>query len=217
MEDNYVYNRTLNDFMRYIRRKRPRLLRSETYVSRYEKTTRGSSAFIWFLTNGCSWDQEGGCTMCNHGLGHKIDSEEMVYSIQKALAQLPKDIKELFISPSGSMLDEKEVPKSVLQVIYEEIDKLNLDFFAFETRAETITYENIEKLSKIKNIKQIGVEIGLESADPWILKYCINKGNRIEDFINALKILSSLNILCMANVSLGSAFLSEREAIEDAV
>lgn len=59
--------------------------------------------------------------------------------------------------------------------------------------------------------------MGLESSDPWVLRYCVNKQMTLDDFQRALAMLKKHDLLAYANVSLGTAFLTENEAIQDAV
>jgi len=61
------------------------------------------------------------------------------------------------------------------------------------------------------------VAIGLESANDYVLEYCINKGFKYKDFLDASEILSSLDIKIKAYVFLKPLFLTEYESIIDAV
>lgn len=207
----------LSKIMNNVRRNRPRLTMSHLFDRRIERNIYGNSVFVWFMTEGCRWDQRGGCTMCNHGLGNKISTDQMIRAIDNGLSSLDFDVAEVFVTPSGSLLDENEVPKEVRQHIYQKISRFPTKYFAFETRAEFITEKNIEQLVKTINNKKIGIEIGLESSDIFIQKYCVNKGNTTQHFINAAKLLAKYNIECIANISLGTAFLDDKEALDDAV
>lgn len=187
------------------------------YVVRKEKTVNGIFAEIWFLTKGCQWDSNGGCVMCNYGKGHSISSDEMIIAIDKALEEAGNDIYELAITPSGSFLDESEVPQQVREHIYKRISECNVKRFSFETRVETITNTNIKELKKDLNSIQLAIEFGLETSNDWIRKYCLNKATNVSNYLNAIKILKSFDIETLINISLGLPFLSENESIIDTI
>ena len=207
----------LSLIMKKIHDKRPRLSIKETSYNRIEQTKAGCSANVWFMTKGCQWDSVGGCTMCNYGRGFDLNEQEIINAVKQGLSALPNDVSELFLSPSGSLIDPQEVPPIVRQEIYKLINKHSTDYFAFETRAEFINKEALDEIKRMISNKNIGIEIGLESANPWIRKFCINKGNQLEDFINAAQLIKKYDFECLANVSLGTAFLTPREALSDAV
>jgi radical SAM enzyme (TIGR01210 family) len=75
----------------------------------------------------------------------------------------------------------------------------------------------MEEYARILNNKTAVIEIGLESSDPWILRNCVNKSMSLEDYVRAIGIASSHGVRTNANVLLGHAFLTESEAIDDAV
>lgn len=203
--------------MRKIHDKRPHLSIQETSYNRVEQTKAGCSANVWFTTKGCQWDSVGGCTMCNYGRGYELSEQETINAVKQGLSSLPNGVSELFLSPSGSLIDSQEVSPTVRQEIYKLIDKHSTDYFAFETRAELINKEVLDEIKRMISKKNIGIEIGLESANPWIREFCVNKGNQLEDFICAAQMVKKYGFECLANVSLGTAFLTPSEALSDAV
>lgn len=60
------------------------------------------------------------------------------------------------------------------------------------------------------------IEVGLETSDPWISKYCVNKAISKEKFIQGMSILRQYDVPSIANVIVGTPFLTEKETIEDA-
>ena len=61
------------------------------------------------------------------------------------------------------------------------------------------------------------VYVGLESSNPFLLKYCINKDLALADFEKANKILHQHQIKTIANVLVGVPFLKSEEDIVYAV
>jgi len=207
----------LKEIQKKIYKNRKALSKEIKYVVRKEITVRGTFIEIWFMTKGCQWDASGGCVMCNYGKGHNISTDEMIYSINQALKEAGLHINELIITPSGSFLDANEVPIQVRNYIYDKVASSKIERFVFETRAETITNKSIKELCEKIPPENLAVEIGLETSNQWINKYCLNKGNIIENYINAIKILKSNKVQSILNISLGIPFLSEKEAIEDTI
>ncbi len=210
-------NNYLSMVMKKIHERRPPLSEKEVYYNRVEQSKAGTSATAWFLSGGCQWDAEGGCTMCNHGWGRKMSDEDTVVAIRQALADLPDNTAELFLLASGSLIDTEEVSEFVRQQMYKLVKEKDIPYFAFETRSESVNREILEELKICLPHQKIGVEIGLESADPWIRKFCVNKGNELEDFLRAAALIKEYGFECLANISLGTAFLSPRQALDDAV
>jgi radical SAM enzyme (TIGR01210 family) len=115
------------------------------------------------------------------------------------------------------MFDEREVPPEARVGILELISKTKCRSFLCETRVESLTERKIKEYATILGNKIASIEIGLESSNPWILKYCVNKNLSLEDYRKAVQLLRKHSLGTSTTVMLGSAFLSPREAIEDTV
>src|SRR5258708_193767 len=158
-------------------------------------------AGLWFRTRGCGHDRVGGCVMCDYGAGpDSITSEEMVDSVRQGLSTLPEHLCHLLVSPLGSFLDEWEVPKEARLEILKLMGATAHDSFSFETRAETITDTELAECSALLTNRPIKVYMGLESANPWISKYCINKALSLDAFEQAVQILNRNGVSAIANV-----------------
>lgn len=185
------------------------------YNTRIEKVKEGNYVEIWFMTKGCQWDAKGGCTICNYGKGMGIDISAMIQSVSAALNEVDVEIGELAITPSGSLLDEEEVPKEVCNKIFDLVNETAAHTFLFETRAQTVKPDKIKELtSRIKN-KKLVVEMGLETGSFFLQKYCINKGYFLREYENAVQLLKKNNISVYANVVLGTPFLTMGQALRD--
>jgi radical SAM enzyme (TIGR01210 family) len=88
---------------------------------------------------------------------------------------------------------------------------------SFETRAETITDESLAHCRIALGSKPLKVYLGLESANAWVTKYCVNKEMPVGEYERASETLRVNGIGCTANIIVGSPFLSPAEVIEDAV
>ena len=98
---------------------------------------------LWFRTNGCAYDHQGGCMMCDYSSGPRTTASEMADYVKQGLMKIPEKCHKLLVSPSGSMLDEREVPADALEGILALLASSPHDCFSFETRAETITEETV--------------------------------------------------------------------------
>lgn len=172
-----------------------------------------ASAGLWFKTCGCSYDKRGGCIMCDYSDGPLVSHDEMLNAIKLGLMSLHKEYEFLLVSPSGSMLDNKEVPTNSLKEILKLLKESGHSFLGFETRAETVTENSIKLCTDILGERLKRIYIGLESSNPWLLKYCINKELKIEDFEKANRILQLNNIITAANILIDIPFLTNKERI----
>lgn len=189
---------------------------NEKVFCRHEHVDGGEFVEIWFMTGGCSHDRDGGCTMCNYGKGHKVEENEILNLIEKELKNITHPLKQLVISPTGSMFDDAEVSPELRNSIFGLVEKYNCKKFITETRADTVTKDKICSMKNIIKDKIIAIEIGLESSSKFVLANCVNKNMIPEDFIRAVNVIKGEGILVTANVSLGVPFLDERAQLEDA-
>jgi len=155
--------------------------------------------------------------MCNYGVFGEVDPIDMVSYVRSGLSSIDRPIDELYVSPSGSLLDPREVPPIALREIYRLVREYPTDRFSFETRVDTLTEDKLEELATVLSDKRIAIGFGLETADPWVMRYCVNKMSSPADFENAAALARGRGLQVYANVALGSALLTEREAVDDAV
>lgn len=191
-----------------------------TYGIRYSRPFHHGKpeAGLWFRTRGCGFDRVGGCVMCDYGAGpDATSSEDMISYVAAGLRQLPPDLFHLLVSPLGSFLDEWEVPEAARLGILDLMQGTDHESFSFESRAETVSDEMIAQCYSALDKRPLKVYIGLESSNPWISKYCINKALSTESFDGAIRVLKRNSADAIANVILGSPFLSPREQVDDAV
>ncbi len=209
-------NLLLNRVMRLVRAGRPYLAADKPFYVRMDRACGGDFAQLWFLTRGCTWDHGGACTMCNYGHARSVPEDSMVESVRQGLERVPRGVDELYVSPSGSLLDPVEVPHRARRLIYELVASFPCSKFSLETRAETVTPEAVDELVAAMGARRVAVGMGLESSSPWILRFCINKKGHPTNFEAASQLLRGRGVGVYANVSLGPAFLTTSEAIDDA-
>jgi radical SAM enzyme (TIGR01210 family) len=198
-----------------IKRDRERFWDTHDYFIRQGRRQGLNEALIFFRTRGCRHDAKGGCTMCDYSAGPPTTAKHMVDSVERALAELSSDIDSVLVSPSGSLLDSWEVPRRAREGIFDLLARSPISRIAFETRAETLDSDVVAKCREALGGKHIRVYVGLESSDPWVSTYAINKDLDLACFRRAMSTLHGHSMTGVANVLLGAPFLDEREALED--
>ncbi len=210
-------NAFLSVVMQQLRRQRPPVSQAQHWFNRVEQVPAGNYVELWFLTQGCSWDRQGACTMCNYGCGATRSVAELVDSVRIGLAEIDVSVDELMVAPSGGMLDPREVPPEARRRIYALVQGFPTETFLIETRPETVTDRALAELVATVPGKRLGVEMGLESSCPWVERFCVNRGHTPKQFARAVETCGHYDVTTYGNVSLGTAFLSPAEAVEDAV
>lgn len=138
-------------------------------VVRHEIADGRAMCEVWFMTEGCAYDKEGGCTMCNYGKGHKVDEEMILARLKQSFQELPDSNYNLVINPSGSFLDEREVCSRLRLGIYELLDHVSFESLTVESRADVITESLLRELRNRYPDKRVSVEIGVETLDAGLL------------------------------------------------
>src|SRR5690349_3981177 len=107
---------------RQIRADRPPLPANTNVVLRRFPTRAGRPRRVgemyqfWFRTRGCTFDRAGQCSMCNYGTGPEIEPEQIARSVRWRLASVPAG-SFIYLSPSGSLLDPREVPPELRETL----------------------------------------------------------------------------------------------------
>ena len=214
----HIRNKFLDRVCTQLKKSHPLTSSELKYAVRIERIAGVPFASLWFRTRGCKHDHRGGCTMCNYGISTPVPYDEMIESVRVGLSLLPTDeAMMLLVSPSGSMLDEWEVPTPAREGILRLVRETRCRTYVCETRIETITEDKVRQYVEILDNKIACIEVGLESANPWILQHCINKAISLEQYKESMNLLRKYNVPSIANVLVGTPFLSPSEAIEDAV
>jgi archaeosine synthase beta-subunit len=172
--------------------------------------------FIYFRSFGCRFDRAGECSMCNYAVAEQVTGDRIVEYVRHALAQEPA-YDALGISPFGNMFDPIEVPRAARRRIFEMAAETGCTSLSCESRPETMTDDDIAEAVKILGDRQLYVNVGLESAHPWIQANCVGKSLDLESYRESLDMLRRNGALPITNLLLGGPFLSEREAVASSV
>lgn len=177
---------------------------------------RGAFLHLCFSSVGCRFRKAGYCTMCNYGAGKNISADEALRAIDQALEQRREPIQELLLGTCGSILDEAEMSWQTLECILTRISRETIPTVLLETHYTTV---NLQKLRRIKELlpgSEVVIEMGFESANPYVLKHCLNKFLDLDQLAQTTALIKKAGMGVVLNVFLGSPYLTLREQIDDA-
>lgn len=173
--------------------------------------------FVYFVNHGCSYDLAGACIECNFGRGERIPDEQLVAHVSEVISHF-QGWPAIYVTPSGSMFDDAEVPERVRREVFALLHAAGFSFVATECRAEFLTEEKIQQvLSILGDRVEFEIGLGLESANDWVRRNCINKMLSLEKFVDAVDLCHRCGAKVYAHVLVKPPFLNEFEAIEDAI
>lgn len=208
---------TSNEFLKKcdveIKKNRYTYWDKETFYSIRENPD-DSFAGLWFRTEGCSHDKSGGCIMCDYSTGPRTTGNMMLKYVSDGLSEIKNSYDTFLISPSGSMLDSKEVPDDTRRDIFKLLAKSNHKSFTFETRVDTINDLVIKESKSILGDRLNKVFVGIESTSNFMNKYCINKGISMDQVSDAIELLHKNKILPVGNILAGIPILTYQESID---
>jgi len=178
------------------------------------------TAFVIILrTRGCRWALGGGCSFCgyvNDSFVRKIEGHELVAQMVNALKRY-RDEPIIKIYTSGSFFDPYEVPeesqREMAALIPASVLKLNL-----EAQAPDVTDARVAAIvGALQPATKLEVGVGLESADPVVARFSVNKEFFLADFEEAARVaaLHGASLKCYTMVK--PPFLTEEEAIADCI
>lgn len=175
---------------------------------------------IILRTTGCCWAKKVGCIMCGYNLesDSRITQENLVNQIrhvrekveEKVRSKRPKIIK---IFTSGSFFDPSELSEEVRSEVYSFVEELGAGKLIVESRPEFVRAAE----EALKRDFRLEVGIGLETGDDFVRNKIIQKGFTFDQFRKASEFLKEKGIGVKAYLLLKPPFLSEGEAIEDAI
>lgn len=122
----------------------------------------------------------------------------------------------------GSFFNYKEeFPESFPLALFKRLGEFTyVKRILIESRPEYITKDKIQGLiTQLRDDQKLEIGIGLETPDDFIREACINKGYDTNEFEEDVKLISAFRDCCgiIVYTLVKSAFLTEKEAIEDVV
>ncbi|MDO5848376.1 MAG: archaeosine biosynthesis radical SAM protein RaSEA [Methanobrevibacter sp.] len=188
--------------------------------------------FLILPTPGCSWalGDAGGCTMCSYVSDctlEAIDSNDIIRIFNEHLERFPLDEEDeiaVKLFASGSFLNPHELPKDARDEILKTLVEMgNVKEIIVESRPEYVNETFLDEIADIIGDTLFEVSIGLETSNDETRLNKINKGFTAKDFEEAVNLIHKLrdeknyNFKAKAYVFVKPIFLSEKEAIDEAI
>lgn len=153
--------------------------------------------------------------MCGYASeGAPATADDLMVQFNVAMKKLSSEDRVVKIYTSGSFLDPLEMPEEARTKILEDLQSRGIEKLVIESRPEYITQNRVKEcLSSIKT----EFAIGLETANDLVRQKIIRKGFTFQDFCDASKTVHDQGGKVKAYLLLKPPFLSEGEAIRDAV
>lgn len=119
----------------------------------------------------------------------------------------------------GSLLNEKEISNRAVEYIFKSLNNFKkIAKVIIESRAEYVTEEAINNIKNVYHNGIVEVGIGVESTNNTIREICHHKGLEDLNIVKtAINNLHKNNFKALAYINLKPIFLTESEAIEDAI
>lgn len=190
---------------------------------------------ITLSPTGCEWARKGGCTMCGEFEGSE-KRENLINNPEFHIAQFAsaigkseiwktayeerKPVSWLRINQEGNFTNTQEVNKKAQEKILRLAMRIKgIKRITIESRPQYLEPQTLEFLSELFDGSGVELEIGMgiEAKNEVVRNVCINKQGSNELFINTVKMLQSYSILPLAYILLKPPFLTEQEAIDEAV
>ncbi|OGS48197.1 MAG: TIGR01210 family radical SAM protein [Euryarchaeota archaeon RBG_16_68_13] len=170
---------------------------------------------IIFRTRGCYWAQASGCSMCGYvndvarevspeDLGHQLDAVLRTHAGQPLVK----------VYTSGNFFDDREVPLEARARILKELGG-RCDKVIVETLSHLLRRDHLEHA--LEFVDELEVAFGLESSDDRILKYSVNKVWGLKEHAKAAALAREVGATVKTYLLVKPPFLTEAEAIEDAI
>jgi len=188
---------------------------------------------IVLRSNGCQhYKINGGCSMCSHlngaPLKDKITHNNYVKQWDSVIdgSFLGKrtsvfnidDYPVVCVYNLGSLLNKEEISTETVRYIFSSLNQYKgIKKVIIESRAEYVTEEALKAIKEVYNgVVEVG--IGVESTNFIIRQLCHHKAIEDEFVIaNAVKMLHKYQMKALAYVNFKPVFLTEQEAIDDAI
>lgn len=189
---------------------------------------------IVLRANGCEhYKKNGGCSMCSHFNGTDrnavittkdyIEQWESIIngtSIEKENSSFDiNNYPVVCVYNLGSLLNENEISKEAVQYIFKSLNNFEgVKKVIIESRVEYVTDDTLKNIKNVYNNGIVEVGIGVESTNKEIREICHHKGlDNFEYIEKAIKTLHRYNFKALAYINFKPIFLTEQEAIDDAI
>ncbi len=160
------------------------------------------------------------CSYLLDGTSTQVSADDLVSQFETAMTKVATTSSPLSVKiyTSGSFLDPAEVPPEarhrILSLIAADDRIVQV---ILESRPEYVTESVLAEIQKALGTRDVEIGIGLESANDTVRLMCINKGFTLKDFERVVSLARGYGIGTRAYVLIKPPFLTERDALFDAI
>jgi len=200
--------------------RRPRDYDPRSYISTWTEKDllHGTVVDAWviiFRTRGCYWARASGCSMCGYvnDVAREVSTEDLLHQLDRVLGKhANQPIVKVYTS--GNFFDDHEVPPEAREKILKELGD-RCDKVIVETLSHMLRRDQLERA--IGFVDEFEVAFGLESTNERVLRYSVNKVWGLPEHAKVAGLVHELGATVKTYLLVKPPFLTEREAIEDAV
>ncbi|MGQ0797043.1 MAG: archaeosine biosynthesis radical SAM protein RaSEA [Methanobacteriota archaeon] len=170
---------------------------------------------IIFRTRGCYWARASGCSMCGYvnDVAQEVSTDQLLHQLDKVLTRhAGQPLVKVYTS--GNFFDDHEVAPDARERILAELGD-RCDKVIVETLAHLLRRDQLEHA--LGFVDELEVALGLESTDERVLRHSVNKVWGLKEHARAADVAHGLGATVKSYLLVKPPFLTEREAIEDAV
>jgi radical SAM enzyme (TIGR01210 family) len=164
----------------------------------------------------CANDAKGSCIMCNYGeAGKSRNIFCYLDEMKKAINNCSKNIKCLMLCTNGSIFDEKQINRQLLENVIDISSQCKIPHIEFETYYQDVTEEILSLIKEKLHNKRIIIALGLETINQEYQDNILLKGIDINKFSNVLTLIKDYGFQIELNIMLGLPLLSTNEQFLD--
>ncbi len=170
---------------------------------------------IIFRTRGCYWAQASGCSMCGYvnDVAREVSPADLTHQLDAVLKRHAGQPM-VKVYTSGNFFDDHEVSPEMREKILKELGD-RCDKVIVETLSHLLRREQLDHAMTF--VDALEVAFGLESTNPHVLRHSVNKMWGLEEHARAAALCRDAGATVKTYLLVKPPFLTEREAIEDAV
>ncbi len=200
--------------------RRPREFDPREYISTWTEKDllAGKVVDAWviiFRTRGCYWARASGCSMCGYvnDVAQEVSPADILHQLDTVLKKHAGQ-PTVKVYTSGNFFDDHEVSPDVRERLLRDLGD-RCDKVIVETLAHLLRKDQLEHA--MRYVDALEIALGLESTNDRVLKNAVNKVWGLKEHAKAADLAHELGATVKTYLLIKPPFLTEREAIEDAV
>ncbi|TLZ95110.1 MAG: TIGR01210 family radical SAM protein [Methanobacteriota archaeon] len=200
--------------------RRPRDFDPREYISTWTEKDllHGRVVDAWviiFRTRGCYWARASGCSMCGYvnDVAQEVAPADILHQVDTVLRKHESQplVK---VYTSGNFFDDHEVSPEVRERILHDLGD-RCDKVIVETLSHLLRKEQVE--AAMNHVDELEIALGLESTNGRVLRQSVNKVWGLKEHAHATELAHAAGATVKTYLLVKPPFLTELEAIEDAV